>query len=103
MGMKNGSGAVSNEMNSKKRESVKRAVISENKTVLTDETNDVTKYFAFLFSNWAQVRQGNPEKSPKDIQEIIWQHWNITRGQTLGNSAENKKTKKVRDPQLPKK
>merc|ERR1719222_1642880 len=86
----------------------------------------VAKYFAFLFSHWAGVRQEHPNSSPKEIQDLLWKQWNLTGGRGAASDslrggegdAKNegealkkggpamkkaKKEKKVKDPLVPKK
>ena len=64
-------------------------------------SDPVADYFAFLFSNWSQVRQQHPQDSPKVIQDILWKQW------SSGEQEEEapppaKKQKKIRDPLAPK-
>merc|ERR1711971_304793 len=40
----------------------------------------VANYFAFLFSHWAGMRQEHPNRSPKDIQDMLWKQWSLTSG-----------------------
>ena len=81
----------------------KRAVKLENEPSPTTETDEVTKYFAFLFSNWVQMCQSNPDSSPKDIQDMLWKHWKITNKQTLNHSSRKPNlTKGVSDPSVTK-
>jgi len=86
----------------------------------------VAKYFAFLFSHWAGVRQEHPNSSPKEIQDLLWKQWNLTGGRGAASDflrggegdAKNegealetggpamkkaKKEKKDKDPLVPKK
>ena len=64
-------------------------------------TNPVADYFAFLFSNWSQVRQQHSQDSPKVIQDILWKQWS-NGGQKEEAPPPAKKQKKIRDPLAPK-
>jgi upstream-binding transcription factor len=53
------------------------------------------EYFAFLFTNWLLLHNANPAKSPKDIQDEVWQQW-------VSVTTAVKKPRKERDPAAPK-
>ena len=85
------------------RANKKRAVKLEIEPSPNTETDEVTKYFAFLFSNWVQMCQSNPDSSPKDIQDMLWKHWKITNKQTVDHSSGKPNlTKGVSDPSVTK-
>jgi len=95
---------VGKESKPENKNNKKTAVILENEPSPTTETDKVTKYFAFLFSNWVQICHSNPDSSPKDIQDMLWNHWKITNKQTLDHSSRKpNKTKAVSDSSLTKK